>query len=180
MINYKVKRFSILGKIKSWANDYNHKHGVRDLEKERQERIQNEKIKKENQEKEFQGISKTHDGLYKTWANTKSLHPSWGDGDEYPSLILNIGYTQGEEDYGGFSLGFQNEPEYKWINNKWVEVNYYGKPRNIPNLKQDILKFLETEIKEWETIHIKYLEKEDVDEVLKYLKALRLETIKNL
>lgn len=80
--------------------------------KSREEAEQERKRKDQLLIKNFCNLSRQHKIIFDIRQRTRHLYPTWGDGDEYPSLILDI------ED-GGFRLGWQNEPVYRWKDNHW-------------------------------------------------------------
>lgn len=169
-IESKERLFSIFSVVKDWMNKENKRlyklHGIKtreEIERERQrEKQQQSVLRIEN----FCNLSKQHRILFDINKKIEKYHPSWGDGDEYPCLHLDL-----EE--GNFDLGFQHGPWYSWKEKYWEKDSEDFGIQKIYNLKQSILKDIDTEIKDWKTID--YLENSDVEEVLDYLKVLKSE-----
>lgn len=172
-MSYRIKRFSWFDKLKELADKANKKLDPSyKTEKEReQERYNQLRIERErnqaNLDKKVSNLSRQHKIILEICHRVSKFMPTWGDGDEYPSLSIN---TSNEEDcnFGNICLGYQNEPEYHWDGKFWIDIT--NKNRKIYNLKQDILKFLKSERKEYEKID--YLDEDKIKEVLNYLDKL--------
>lgn len=164
------KNFSLLSGIKDWMDKENKRlyklHGIKtreEIERERQREKQQQDVQKiEN----FCNLSKQHQILFDITRKLEKYCPSWGDGDEYPCLHLDL-----EE--GNFDLGFQHGPWYSWKEKYWEKDSEDFGIQKIYNLKQSILKDIDIEIKDWKTMN--YLEDSDIEEVLNYLKVLKSE-----
>ena len=179
-MSYKIKRFSWFDKLKDLADKANKKIDPSyKTEKEREQeyynhlRIERER-KQEDLNKKVSSISRQHKIILDIYNRVSKFIPTWGDGDEYPSLFINT-YDENRDDFGNICLGCQNEPEYHWNGKFWIDIT--DRNRKVYNLKQDILKFLKSERKRYEKID--YLDEEDIKEVLIYLDKLITEISKS-
>lgn len=131
-IESREKSFSLLSGIKNWMNKENNRlykaDGIKtreEIERERQRERQQQNVQKIE---EFCNLSKQHRILFDIDEKTKKYCPSWGDGDEYPYLHLDL-----EE--GNFDLGFQHGPWYSWKEKYWEKDSEGFGIQKIYNLK---------------------------------------------
>lgn len=166
----KQSSYSFLSGFKNWMKKGNKSSYIKSREEAEQERKRKDQLLIKN----FCNLSRQHKIIFDIRQRTKHLYPTWGDGDEYPSLILDI------ED-GGFRLGWQNEPVYRWKDNHWERADYDSeKFERVSNLKQSLLKDLEQLTREWlSDIDFIEIEKDEIDEVTTYLNSLIAEVKKS-
>lgn len=159
--------FDVLRDLADKANkkiDPNYKTEAEILKDRSNQKSTNEK----ELENKFANLSRQHKVLLEIYKKTIKFLPTWGDGDEYPSLNLNkTKYDIEDNTFGDISLGVQNEEVFIWKDSYWVE-EYSGK--RIHNLKSELIKDLNSYINEWK--HITYLDDDEVNEVLNYLENL--------
>ena len=100
-MSYKVKRFSWFDKLKELADKANKKldpsyktEKEREQERYNQLRIERER-NREDLEKKVSNLSRQHKIILGICHRVSKFMPTWGDGDEYPSLYIN---TYNEED----------------------------------------------------------------------------------
>lgn len=169
-IESREKSFSLLSGIKNWIGKENNRlykaHGIKTREEIEREYQRERQLRDTQKIEEFCNLSEQHQILFDINEKTKKYCPSWGDGDEYPCLHLDL-----EE--GNFDLGFQHGPWYSWKEKYWEKDSEDFGIQKVYNLKQSILKDIDIEIKEWKTID--YLEDSEIKEVLNYLKVLKSE-----
>ena len=179
MAIYRVKRFSWFDKLKDLADKSNKRIDPSyKTEKERiQERFQKLRQERERKQKELDekisNISRQHKIILDIYHKVYKFIPSWGDGDEYPNLFINL--NEEGSNFGNICLGHQNWPEYHWDGKFWIDITDGN--RKIYNLKQDLLGFLKSERKRWEKVD--YLDDSEIKEVLVYLDKLSNEISKS-
>ncbi|MCQ2209243.1 MAG: hypothetical protein MJZ34_03015 [Paludibacteraceae bacterium] len=100
-----------------------------------------QKVLAEKQLNDFAALSPTHSALVKVYKETEQYLPTFGDGDEYPNLVLFDDNTK--EDFGAIRLNAQEDLyEYDELTGTWRIDNYASK-KLIPNIKEQLLKDLE-------------------------------------
>lgn len=124
-----------------------------------------------------ENISPQHKILNQILSKAESQLPSWGDGDEYPYFYLWNKESNGDDEFGDLHLDFQNGNLYRWKGKCWEEVENSRTPRRINNLKQELLKEINSYEDQWNSID--YLDKKKIDEVLNYLNFLKQEIKKS-
>ena len=171
MIILRQRSFSFFDKLRSWADkankkiDPNYKTEKEVIEERRKQGQQNRLSEERERDSKFSNLSRQHKILLDIEKKTNKFLPTWGDGDEYPQLIL---YKEDSDfPHGSIALGVQNEEIYTWDGKSWTD---YYKKKKIYNLKAELLKSLNEYLREWN--NITYLDKNEVDEVINYLNIL--------
>ena len=133
---------------------------------------------KELKEMAPERISPSHLEAIKIEKELEKLNPNLGDGDEYPRFIINKDDWDYDDDvepiigkfYGCICLGSQNEPVYRWNNRGkyWEDINYGSRAKRVSNLKQDMVKYLKSELSSWENDEFNWGEC-DSNKVVTYL-----------
>ena len=169
MIILRQKEFGLFDGIRKLNDRYcKWKNPNYKTEKEREEERRLARVKEaQNKQKEiedkFASISRQHKILLDIDKKTKKFFPSWGDGDEYPSLTLNMNYN-----IGNISLGMNESwEEYKWNGKNWEEVNTPFH-KIIPNIKSELIRRLEYYKKEYQANPYGF-DKDELNEVLLYI-----------
>lgn len=172
MATYRVKRFSWFDKLKDLAGKAN-KRTDPSYKTEKEPTRQERERKQKDLDEKISSISRQHKIILDICNKVSKFTPSWGDGDEYPSLYINDNEEGGY--FGNICLGWQDYPEYHWDGKSWIDIS--DRNRKVYNLKQDILGFLKSERKQWEKVD--YVGDNEVKEVLVYLDKLITEISKS-
>lgn len=176
MIILRQKNYSWFDKLRDLADKANKKIDPNwKTEKERSEErfkaIETKRVEEDKKrDEDFAAISPQHKTLLEIERRTSKFLPTWGDGDEYPSLYLI------KEDYpgpglklGDITLGVQFNENFRWDGKTWIEI-FPARNKKIYNLKQELIRRFQNHLHKWKNKD--YLDKKDCDEVIKYLENL--------
>lgn len=153
--------------------DPNYKTEKEVIEEERRERERRNKEEEANIDAELSRISPYHSELLRLDKTIGKSYPNFGDGDEYPTFNLYRRKDNKYTPFGTVLLGWHDEPVYIWTNNSyWVDDSGY-RPRRVTNLKQDMVKYLQSVLPDYDYKKDKYgWDKEDYEEVTEHIKRL--------